>query len=261
MHILITNDDGITAPGIQTLARVAVAQGHQVTVCAPHKQMSAMGHRLTITDPMVVWDYEITGARAYSVDGTPVDCVRIGLTVAKSPVDICLSGINDGHNAGTAIYYSGTAAAAREASMLYIPAIAISISRGADESMRQNLAEVALHMAGYIIDHPLPRLTFCNLNAPSLPVEQLKPLQLAEISQSFYLDGYEMRTNPRGVSYFWMKDSEQTETPLPGTDQALLEQGHVTCTFVGPYAQHNDQYQAIPDAFRQGAQPSEEGKQ
>ncbi|NLB37798.1 MAG: 5'/3'-nucleotidase SurE [Clostridiales bacterium] len=256
MHVLITNDDGISAPGILTLARVAVAHGHKVTVCAPQKQMSATGHHLTIMDPLLVWDFDIPGARAYAVEGTPVDSVRIGLSLADEPVDFCLSGINDGHNAGTAIYYSGTAAAAREASMLYIPAIAVSIERGADETMRQNLAEITMHIAAHIMNHPLPRLTFCNINAPALPVDQLKSLALAEISQSFYLDGYEMRTNPRGVSYFWMKDSEVTEKPLPGTDQALLEQGHVTCSFVGPYAQHNDDYRDLPYII--GTQPSGE---
>ena len=250
MHFLITNDDGITALGIQTLARAAVELGHQVTVCAPIKQMSATGHRLTLMDPLVVGDYPIPGARAYSVDGTPVDCVRIGRAIAEQPIDFCLSGINDGHNAGTALYYSGTAAAAREATMLYIPAIAISIMRGADEAMRRNLAQVAISIAEYLRDHPMPRLTFLNINAPALPPEHIKPLRLASISESFYLDKYEMRTNPRGVNYFWMKDGEQTEPPLPCTDQKLMEEGHITCTFVGTFTQHNDQYLQLPHDLR-----------
>ncbi len=258
MHVLITNDDGITAPGILTLARVAVQQGHEVTVCAPAKQMSATGHRLTITDPLTVVDFDIPGTRAYAVDGTPVDCVRIGLTVAHKPVDFCLSGVNDGHNVGTAIYYSGTAAAAREATMLYVPAIAVSIARDADESMRQNLAETALRVAAYILEHPLPRLTFCNLNAPAVAVEELQPMKLAAISQSFYLDSYEMRTSPRGVNYFWMKDGYDTEKALPGTDQALLDQGHVTCTFVGGYEVHNDEYLPLPDALYPTAERQED---
>lgn len=249
MHLLITNDDGIEAPGLHTLARVAAAHGHRVTVCAPIRQMSATGHRLTITEPMTVRDYPMPGVRAYAVDGTPVDCVRLGRVLGEAPADFCLSGINDGHNAGTALYYSGTAAAACEASMLYLPAIAVSIMRGADEAMREHLAQVAMRVLGYLRAHPMPRLTFCSLNAPALPPDQLKPLRLAHISESFYLDAYERRTSPRGVTYFWLKDIEETEAPLPGTDQALLSQGHITCTFVGGYAQHNDQYLAMPGAL------------
>ena len=123
MHLLITNDDGITAPGILTLARVAAAAGHSVVVVAPANQQSATGHRLTINESLMVIPMDIDpNFKAFAVNGTPVDCVRIGRKLSEKPFDFCLSGINDGVNVGTDLFYSGTAAAAREAAMLYLPA-------------------------------------------------------------------------------------------------------------------------------------------
>ena len=128
MHILISNDDGIFSPGIRILASAAVKRGHRVTVSAPATQQSAMSHRLTLNQSMMAKPYELAGARAFAVDGSPVDCVRLGRYLAEDePIDFCLSGINDGTNLGTALYYSGTAAAAREAAMLNIPSMALSI--------------------------------------------------------------------------------------------------------------------------------------
>ncbi len=239
MHFLITNDDGVSAPGIWSLADAALAAGHRVTVCAPLTQQSASSHRLTITEPMIASKYPHHGAEVYAIEGTPVDCVRIGRHMAKEPVDFCLSGINNGENVGTGLFYSGTAAAAREAAMLYIPSLAVSIAVGADEEMRANLARKALDLALLLSQRSMPRLTFCNLNAPRLSPDKVKPLRLASISDSYYLDGYEQRINPRGVHYFWLEAGESMEPAQPGTDVSLLSEGHMTCTFVGGYVDHN----------------------
>ena len=147
MHILISNDDGIFSPGIRILASAAVKRGHHVTVSAPATQQSAMSHRLTLNQSMMAKPYELAGARAFAVDGSPVDCVRLGRYLAEDePINFCLSGINDGTNLGTALYYSGTAAAAREASMLNIPSMALSIGVRATEEMIENLADFALDL-------------------------------------------------------------------------------------------------------------------
>src|SRR5690606_18990955 len=121
--------------------------------------------------------------KAFAVNGTPVDCVRIGRKLSEKPFDFCLSGINDGVNVGTDLFYSGTAAAAREAAMLYLPSMAISIDFGANEEMREKLAEQALLIMDYILKRPMPRLTFCNLNAPNMPADQVKPVKIAPISE------------------------------------------------------------------------------
>lgn len=242
MHLLLTNDDGIYAAGLHTLARACLQRGHKVTICAPASQQSATSHRLTITNSLMAREYEFEGATAYSVDGSPVDCVRVGRYLADSPVDFCLSGINDGENLGSGLYYSGTAAAAREAAMLNLPAIAVSIGINATEEMRLNLANVALDLMDKLKGSALPRLTFASINCKALPVSELKPLTLAPISDSFYIDNYIKRVNPRGVQYFWIEAGEAIEPPQPGTDVALFQQGYITCTFVGGFTDKNALY-------------------
>jgi 5'-nucleotidase len=245
MHLLLTNDDGIAAAGLNSLAKAALAQGHEVTICAPQTQQSAMSHRLTITNSLMAREYPFEGAKAYAIDGSPVDCVRVGQYLADRPVDFCLSGINDGENIGTALYYSGTAGAAREASMLNLPAMAISIGQQASEEMRMNLANEALKVMMQIKDRPMPRLTFCNINAKAVEPGDLRPLVLAQISDSFYLDQYVRRVNPRGVSYFWIEAGEQMEPAAPDTDVALYKEGFITCTFVGGFADKNDHFRFL----------------
>ncbi|HSK68432.1 MAG TPA: 5'/3'-nucleotidase SurE [Candidatus Limnocylindria bacterium] len=243
MHLLITNDDGVYAPGILTLARTAAQAGHSVVVSAPHTQQSATGHRLTISESLMVTEKDLDPRfEAFAVSGSPVDCVRIGRRLSDQPFDFCLSGINDGVNAGTDLYYSGTAAAAREAAMLYLPSMAISIGTGADEDMRQMVAEQALQIMDYIVTHPMPRLTFCNLNMPALARGKVKPVRIAPMSQGFYLDEYVERVNPRGQRYFWIEDGVVVEPPEEGTDVQLLKEGHMTVTFVGGFRDNNLMY-------------------
>lgn len=243
MHILVTNDDGIFAPGILTLARVASQSGHSVVVAAPSIQQSATGHRLTINESRMVHQRDIDPAfPAYAINGTPVDCVRIGRKLSDKPFDFCLSGINDGVNVGTDLFYSGTAAAAREAAMLYLPSMAVSIETNADESMRVKLAEMAMLIMDYIIKRPMPRLTFCNLNAPSIPPGEVKPVKIAPISQSYWLDDYVERVNPRGQRYYWLENGIMKEEAEAGSDVALILQGHMTVSFVGGFINNNSLY-------------------
>ena len=155
MHLLITNDDGIQAQGILTLARVAVKAGHTVMIVAPATQQSATGHRLTINESLMVQTRSIDpDFESFAINGTPVDCVRIGRKLSDRPFDFCLSGINDGLNVGTDLFYSGTAAAAREAAMLYLPSMAISIESHADEDMLVHLAEQALMIMDTLSNGP-----------------------------------------------------------------------------------------------------------
>ena len=243
MHILVTNDDGIYASGILTLARVAAEAGHEVVVAAPSNQQSATGHRLTINESLMITPLDIDPAfKAYAIGGTPVDCVRIGRRLSDKPFDFCLSGINDGVNVGTDLFYSGTAAAAREAAMLYLPSMAISIESGATEDMRVKVAENALMIMDYILKRPMPRLTYCNLNAPSLPPHEVKPVKIAPISESYWLDEYVERVNPRGQRYFWLQDGVMKETAEPGSDVDLIAKGHMTVSFVGGFVNNNSLY-------------------
>ena len=244
MHILITNDDGIYSVGLKALAEAAIARGHKVTISAPSSQCSANSQHITLTAPLLAHEIKWPGAEAIAIDGTPTDCARIAPFMVDTPFDFCLSGINNGENAGSAVYYSGTVAAAREAAMCYIPAMAVSIMPGADDAMRKNLADIAVRLAEHFQHIQLPRFTIINLNAPALPPEELKPMKICPLSQTYYLDGYEKRVSPLGQTYFWLKANDTSgvpmEEPETGSDYYYLRSGHPTCTFLGNFIDYND---------------------
>ena len=246
MHILITNDDGIQSAGLKALAQAAVNRGHKVTISAPSSQCSANSQHITLTAPLLCHQVPWEGARAFALEGTPTDCARVAPFMVEEPFDFCLSGINNGENAGSAVYYSGTVAAAREAAMMYLPAMAVSIIRGADDAMRAALADLAVRMAERFQGVKLPRFTVINLNAPALPPEEWKPMQLCPLSQAYYVDGYEKRLSPLGQTYFWLAASDTSEVPMepaePGSDYYCLRRGHLTCTFLSQFTDCNSQW-------------------
>ena len=120
MRILVTNDDGIHSVGLKALAEAAIRRGHQVTITAPNSQCSANSQHITLTQPLLAHEIAWPGATALAIDGTPTDCARIAPFIVDEPFDFCLSGINNGENAGSAVYYSGTVAAAREAAARFV---------------------------------------------------------------------------------------------------------------------------------------------
>ena len=166
MHVLIANDDGIFAPGIRALAKAAAAAGHRVTVFAPDEQRSAAGHSFYITKPLHAKPVEYDGIRAFSVDGTPADCARLGLYLLKDdPVDFVLAGINKGANRGAAILYSGTVGAAMEASLCGVPGLAVSLCSHLDRDYEE-AAALGVRAMEWAVHHPLPRGEIYNLNVP-----------------------------------------------------------------------------------------------
>ena len=166
MHVLIANDDGIFAPGIRALAKAAAAAGHRVTVFAPDEQRSAAGHSFSITKPLHAKPVDYDGIRAFSVDGTPADCARLGLYLLKDdPVDFVLAGINNGANRGAAILYSGTVGAAMEASLCGVPGLAVSLCSHLDRDYEE-AAALGVRAMEWAVHHPLPRGEIYNLNVP-----------------------------------------------------------------------------------------------
>ena len=246
MHILLTNDDGIRSDGLKALADAALRRGHRVTVSAPSSQCSANSQHITLTAPLLIHEVPWPGATAYAVEGTPTDCVRICPYIVDEPIDFCISGINRGENAGSAAYYSGTVAAAREAVMCYMPAMAVSIMPGADDAMLKNLADVALRLAERFQDTKLPRFTIINLNAPAIPPAELKELKVCPLSKAYYVDGYEKRISPLGQHYLWLMANDTSGVPMepcePGSDYDYLRKGHLTCTFLGGFRDYNGDY-------------------
>lgn len=247
MRILVTNDDGITSVGIKALADAAIRRGHEVLISAPSDQCSANSQHITLTTPLIVHEKPWEGARAFSVKGTPADCVRLGpFLTDERKFDFCLSGINNSENAGPAVYYSGTASAAREAAMAYIPAMAVSIMKGAGERALETLAGTAVRLAERFSGETLPRCTFINLNAPNTDPEAWKGFKVCPLSGAYFKDNYVRRKNPYGTTYYWLDGEEGSaiamEEPEPGSDYDLLNRGYVTCSFLGPYQDYNADY-------------------
>lgn len=236
MHLLLVNDDGFGAPGIEALLKAAVKRGHKVTLVAPRTQQSAMSHRLTLTEPLFLEEkpspYE--NCRLYTLSGSPTDCLRVGVrALADTPVDAVLSGINYGYNAGIAAQYSGTVGAALEAAYNYLPGIAVSASRHAGPEVLSAAADYAVRKAEKLADRKLPRSVILNINAPKDPWIGEKYCPLGD---AYFEDSYERRVNPKGGVYFWLDDSAGNEPPQPGTDEDWLEKGYLTLTLLGGLA-------------------------
>ena len=234
MRILLTNDDGIMALGICTLARVLCEAGHRVLVCAPDRERSAASHSATLRRPLHPAQVAFPCAeRAWQADGTPADCARLGLYLTREdPADLVISGINRGMNMGGACVYSGTVGAAIEASMSGTPALASSLAtvnwEGEDDYTAA--ARVTERVARWALAHPLPRGAIYNLNVPVLPYEKLRGLVPARLAP-VYLDTpvYEPGEDDQGPCYFQKPGISQ---PLdePDYDVALAEQGYAVIT-------------------------------
>lgn len=227
--ILVTNDDGITAPGIRNLVEVAREFG-EVVVVAPNKPQSAQGHAITIEQPLRLYkDSLFEGIESYECSGTPVDCVKL----AKSTVlrgrkaDICLSGINHGSNASINVLYSGTMSAAMEASLEGIDSVGFS-SMAYDYSQD---FEAAKHFARIIIknvlEHGLGETKLLNVNIPHLPVSEIKGIRICRQGQGNWTEDYRENTDPMGRKYYWL--AGQFSNVDHGTDHDLwaVENGYV----------------------------------
>lgn len=207
MNILISNDDGIFALGIRTLANTLAAAGHQVTVVCPDRERSATGHGLTLHKPIraerisSVFDESVT---AWACSGTPSDCVKLALgALLDQPPDIVCSGINHGSNLGTDVLYSGTVSAAMEGVMEGIPAIAFSLTSFSSQNFQPaaNFARTLLHR---IAQSPLPHLMLLNVNIPAVEEHEIAGVAVTRQGIRRYTDLFEKRTDPRGKVYYWL---------------------------------------------------------
>ncbi len=233
MHILISNDDGISAGGIRALAHALHRAGHKVTVSAPDRERSASGHALTMLDPLYaerVSGFD-EGVSAWAVSGTPVDCVRLGLlSLAEGEVDLVVSGINHGANLGSDTIYSGTVAAAMEALILGYPSLAVSLgSRGRLEFL-EGAAALTCRVVSYLEKKGPDAKLLYNLNVPALPEDEIKGLRAAGLHHKKYVGGYERLTSPYGRDHYWLNSFSQDREDEPGSDAQLLREGWATLT-------------------------------
>lgn len=237
MHFFLVNDDGVGAKGIMALYRAAVEQGHEVTMCAPRCQQSAASHRFTLIDPVFAGPYPLEHGDGYAIAGSPADCVRIGLQkLVQKPVDVVISGINEGYNAGMATHYSGTVGAAMEGSFHRLPAMAVSIHHKATQEMLDHFAHYVIRVAAQYARKPQRRATILNINAPCVEPSQLRQPVYAPLDTAFYLDSYERRTSPRAGDYFWLEGGSPIEPPVEGSDNWYLSRGHITLTVMGNFS-------------------------
>lgn len=229
-RILVTNDDGIHAPGIRELARALRPLG-QVTIVAPDSERSAVGHAITLSDPIkmraVRDDERLLG---YAVGGTPADSVKLAVcALLRRRPDLVVSGINLGPNAGIAILYSGTVSAATEGTLLDIPSMAVSLNTYS-EPLWATAARAAAELAGRLLRHPLPRGVLLNVNVPNLPWERIRGYAAAPMARSRFVEVFHRRRDPRGNLYFWMDGYLETDEPNTASDMKLLSEGWITLT-------------------------------
>lgn len=229
--ILITNDDGITAPGIRMLINIMKELG-DICVVAPDSPQSGMGHAITVNDTLycdpVVVDSNATH-KEYSCSGTPVDCVKLAVReiLGRKP-DLCVSGINHGSNSSINVIYSGTMSAAVEAGTMGVPAIGFSLldySMDADfEPGREFVKKIAQHA----LQHGVPEGVVLNVNIPKLPAQQLQGIKICRQAKAHWVENFDKRVNPLGREYYWLTGQFVNEDSGTDTDEWALAHGYVS---------------------------------
>ncbi len=227
MNILVTNDDGIGAAGIKALAAALQELGN-VTVVAPDRERSAVGHSLTLHSPLRVFELR---EGWYAVDGTPTDCVNMGIhSLLPAPPDLVVSGVNHGGNMGDDVTYSGTVAAAMEANLMGIPSLAVSLATYGPSDHFGDAARVAVQVCRAIVAQGLPSDTFLNLNVPNLPFAAIKPPLITRQGKRSFVGKIVDKTDPRGRKYYWIGSEEPSFLDDEGTDFNAVGRGHASLT-------------------------------
>ncbi len=234
MHILVTNDDGVTAPGLLALAQAMQELG-EVTILAPDRNWSASGHVKTMHRPLRVREVTLAdGFQALTSDGAPSDCVALAvLGVVPRPIDLVVSGINPHANLGHDVTYSGTVTAAMEAVIWGIPGIAVSLDSPENHLgvlKYEPAARIASRVAERVIANDLPAGVLLNVNVPYLSVDEIKGLRITRQGLRVYRDALDERKDPRGRSYYWIGGEAPTGVPDEGTDFGALADGYVSIT-------------------------------
>lgn len=228
MKVLISNDDGVHAPGLSILAK-ALSQIAEVTVVAPDRDRSGASNSLTLQQPLRL---RVLDKGIISVQGTPTDCVHLALTGLltddKLP-DMVVSGINAGANLGEDVFYSGTVAAAMEGRFLGLPAIAFSIT-GNEPTYYSTAAEVAKRLVALLYEKPIPAKTILNVNIPDVAFDDLKGYEVTRLGTRHNADRMQPSKDPRGHTIYWIGSSGKEDDAGLGTDFYALSQQKVSIT-------------------------------
>lgn len=228
--ILLTNDDGINAPGLYALYESIRTMG-DVTVVAPDTEMSAVGHAITLTDPLRVEKINKRGEFfGYAVSGTPADCVKIAAWALLDEMpDLIISGINLGNNTGISIIYSGTVSAATEGTILEIPSFAISLVAFKNPDFTYS-AKFAKKMAAIVLEKGLPVGTLLNVNVPNVKEEEIKGVLVTRQGKAVYREHFDKRTDPWGRSYYWMAGEKVELEEDESVDDTALKNNQISIT-------------------------------
>jgi 5'-nucleotidase len=224
----VTNDDGIDSPGIYALAESLKELG-EVTVIAPQKEQSAVGHSITMQVPLrVTKTYKNGKLFGYAINGTPADCVKIGIrNIMKETPDLVVSGINHGSNTAINIIYSGTVSAAREAAIMDVPSMAVSVTNHAVTDFRF-AAKVTKMLAQEFAGKEIPLGTLLNVNIPDVPEEEIAGILLTKQGKSKWDDVYEHRVDPQGRDYYWLTGNLIEADTAMDTDQIAIKNNYVS---------------------------------
>lgn len=227
--ILITNDDGITAPGIRALVE-AVKDLGQVIVVAPDSPQSGMGHAITIGSPLRLHKVNVfEGVESWQCSGTPADCVKLAKDqILHDTADICLSGINHGANNSINVIYSGTMSAAMEAAIEGIPSIGFSLCDFAFDADFSTAQAVARDLVKRMLDKPMPEHTLLNVNVPKVAATDFKGMKICRQAHAKWTEDFDKRVDPRGKDYYWMVGKFVNMDKDPGTDEEALKDGYAS---------------------------------
>ncbi|MDX1567666.1 MAG: 5'/3'-nucleotidase SurE [Longimicrobiales bacterium] len=227
MRILCTNDDGYLAGGLQVLASAAHELG-SVTIVAPDREQSATSHSLTLHRPLRT---RRATDGTLIVDGTPTDCVIVAVNeVFDQRPDFCLSGVNHGSNMGEDVLYSGTVAAAMEATVIGVPAIAVSYTGDAYEDIEAWEDTLRGLLRGIFRRDSFPEDTLLNINLPGIPPDEVRGVKVTSLGRRRYSDSLTRDTDPSGREYFWIGGGISSWSGAPDSDFRAVEDGYISVT-------------------------------
>ncbi len=230
LSILVTNDDGIYAPGIYHLKEAMEGLG-DITVVAPISEKSAVGHAITVSDPLRVVEAERNGGFfGYGVNGTPADCVKLGVRCLLSePPDLVVSGINLGSNTATNVIYSGTVSAAAEGTIMGIPSMAVSLTSFTKLEFGY-AKKVARQIALQILERGLPEGTLININVPALHEDEIKDVVVTRQGKGRYEEMFDKRIDPNNRTYYWLAGKRMLLDTDEDVDDVAVMQDKVSIT-------------------------------
>lgn len=231
MDVLLTNDDGIRAPGLRALYAALREAGHTVHVIAPMRQQSGVGHSLTVFEPLRAQRIHEPGFEGIGLYGTPTDCVKLALaSLLERRPDLVISGINAGPNVGPDILYSGTVGAATEAAHEELPSLAVSCDVASPDDDMTEQARHAVQLAERIDWGRLAPRRVVNLNYPRGPLSSARGMKICAQTTAVWVNGYEERRDPRGDPYWWLGGEIPPHTINAGSDKDMLNRGYITLT-------------------------------